>query len=243
MRVGRNLYGHARTLGLAVSAIASPAIALYVVQIGVLRHLYDDAPLVDVEIASIASPAAAGSIQISVRRHDYPHAGVPDTPKSARAVPTAPVATHPRMFRQLARSGRRGQRCPSSKPQQERREAGHSSWIFAVAGHCVVDLNEPTPRRPYASVQSAAATLEKMHAAILRSREESNVIPTPVLIDDSTQDPKQADERCLMAELSIIRAGRHYFYDGYRYQSLSEAVAYAQIVQGHKRRAVPSASL
>lgn len=118
MRIRRNLYGHARTLGLAVSAIASPAIALYVVQIGVLRHLYDDAPLVDVEIPSVASPAATGSIQISVRRHDYLHAGVADTPKSAHAVPTAPVATRPRMFRQLTRSGRNRQRCPGSKPQQ-----------------------------------------------------------------------------------------------------------------------------
>jgi hypothetical protein len=82
-----------------------------------------------------------------------------------------------------------------------------------------------------------------MHAAILRSREESNMIPTPIPVADSAQDPKQADERCLMAELSIIRAGRHYFYDGHRYQSLSDAVAYAQVVQGYKRRAGPSTTL
>ena len=94
-----------------------------------------------------------------------------------------------------------------------------------------------------ASVQKAAVALENMHAAILHSREESTVIPTPLPIDDSTQDAKQAEERCLMAELSIIRAGRHYFYDGYRYERLSDAVAYAQVVQGHKRRAAPSATL
>ena len=67
------------------------------------------------------------------------------------------------------------------------------------------------------------------------------MIPTPFPIDDSTQDANQADERCLMAELSIVRAGRHYLYDGCRYERLSEAVAYAQVVQGHTRRAIPSA--
>jgi hypothetical protein len=46
-----------------------------------------------------------------------------------------------------------------------------------------------------------------------------------------------------MAELSIIRAGRHYLYDGYRYERLSDAVAYAQVVQGYKRRAAASARL
>jgi hypothetical protein len=76
----------------------------------------------------------------------------------------------------------------------------------------------------------------------LHSREESTVIPARIPIDDSTQDAKQADECCLMAELSIIRAGRHYFYDGYRFERLSDAVAYAQVVQGHTRRAVPSAA-
>lgn len=94
-----------------------------------------------------------------------------------------------------------------------------------------------------ASVQMAAVSLQNMHAAILHSREESTVIPTPLPIDDPTQDAKQAEERCLMAELSIIRAGRHYFYDGYRYNRLSDAVAYAQVVQGRTRRAVPSARL
>ena len=88
-----------------------------------------------------------------------------------------------------------------------------------------------------------AAALESMHAAILRSREETTVIPTPLPVDDATQDAKQADERCLMAELSIIRVAGHYFYDGYRYARLSDAVAYAQVVQGYKRRAVPAATL
>jgi hypothetical protein len=83
---------------------------------------------------------------------------------------------------------------------------------------------------------------ENMHEAILRSREESNVIPTRIPIEDSTQDAKQADERCLMAELSIVRAGRHYVYDGCRYERLSDAVAYAQVVQGHTRRALASAT-
>jgi hypothetical protein len=85
--------------------------------------------------------------------------------------------------------------------------------------------------------------LAKLHEAILHSREESTVTPARTPIDDSMQDAKQADERCLMAELSIIRVGRHYLYDGYRYERLSDAVAYAQVVQGHTRRAVPSARL
>lgn len=46
----------------------------------------------------------------------------------------------------------------------------------------------------------------------------------------------EADERCLMAELSIIRGGHCYYYDGYRYERLSDAVAYAQLVQGRKHR-------
>jgi hypothetical protein len=71
---------------------------------------------------------------------------------------------------------------------------------------------------------------------------------TPTLIPNhdsppvATRDAELADESCLMAELSIFRAGRHYFYDGYRYERLSDAVAYAQLVQGHMRRAGPTAT-
>ena len=80
--------------------------------------------------------------------------------------------------------------------------------------------------------------------ANLHSREDATVIPPPPSHDNTTQnqDSQQADERCLMAELSIIRAGRHYFYDGYRYARLSDAVAYAQVVQGYARRAHPTAA-
>lgn len=81
-----------------------------------------------------------------------------------------------------------------------------------------------------------------MDAAILQSREDATVIPPPIPNDDSTQDAQQADECCLMAELSILQAGRHYFYDGYRYTRLSDAVAYAQVVQGYARRARPPAT-
>lgn len=69
------------------------------------------------------------------------------------------------------------------------------------------------------------------------------MIPTPLPKDASTQDAERADERCLMRELSIIQAGRHYYYDGYRYERLSDAVAYAQYVQGRARRAGPPATL
>ena len=57
------------------------------------------------------------------------------------------------------------------------------------------------------------------------------------------QDAAESDERCLMAELSIIRGGHWYYYDGYRYDRLSDAVAYAQLIQGRTRRPTsPAAS-
>ena len=57
------------------------------------------------------------------------------------------------------------------------------------------------------------------------------------------QDAAEADELCLMAELSIIRGGYWYYYDGHRYERLSDAVAYAQLVQGRTRRSnSPAAS-
>jgi len=56
------------------------------------------------------------------------------------------------------------------------------------------------------------------------------------------QDAAEADERCLLAELSIVRGGHWYYYDGYRYERLSDAVAYAQLVQGRTRRSGSSAA-
>lgn len=35
----------------------------------------------------------------------------------------------------------------------------------------------------------------------------------------------------LMAELSIAHGGRYYHYDGYRYERLADAVAYAELVR------------
>lgn len=43
-----------------------------------------------------------------------------------------------------------------------------------------------------------------------------------------------------MAELSIIRGRRHYFYDGYQYDRLADAIAYAQLVRGQTGRPGPS---
>ena len=80
------------------------------------------------------------------------------------------------------------------------------------------------------------------------AREDLTVIPTPIPNSVSTQGAVQdqnsaeADERCLMAELSIIRGGHWYYYDGYRYERLSDAVAYAQVVQGCARRSGSSAA-
>jgi hypothetical protein len=73
------------------------------------------------------------------------------------------------------------------------------------------------------------------------------VIPTPTPNGNFTHEAAPgpdaaADERCLMAELSIIQAGHHYFHDGYRYDRLSDAVWHAQIVQGRTRRPGSSAT-
>jgi hypothetical protein len=68
------------------------------------------------------------------------------------------------------------------------------------------------------------------------------VISTPDPNGDSTHEAVQGpdvdadDERCLMAELSIVQGGRHYFYDGYRYDSLADAVFHAQLIQGRRTR-------
>ena len=70
--------------------------------------------------------------------------------------------------------------------------------------------------------------------------------PTPNVVSKQCAAPDQeaaeADERCLMAELSIVRGGHWYYYDGYRYDRLSDAVAYAQLVQGRTRRSGSSAA-
>lgn len=59
--------------------------------------------------------------------------------------------------------------------------------------------------------------------------EDPTVIPTPIPNDNST-------ESRLIAELGIIRGGRHYFYDGYSYDRLSDAIAYARLVRGQAHR-------
>ena len=87
-----------------------------------------------------------------------------------------------------------------------------------------------------------ALVFERMQIRSTTAVEEPTVTTTPTPNGASTQgavgDPTaaEADERCLMAELSIIRGGHWYYYDGYRYERLSDAVAYAQLVQGRTRR-------
>ena len=47
------------------------------------------------------------------------------------------------------------------------------------------------------------------------------------------------DERQMIA-LSILRFGRYFYYEGYRYESLKDAIAYAAIVRSRRaRRANP----
>jgi hypothetical protein len=75
-----------------------------------------------------------------------------------------------------------------------------------------------------------------------RSPEDPTVSPTPIPNDDSTQraaqgaDTAAAEECRLMAELWIIEGGGRYFYDGYSYDRLSDAIAYAQLIRGQPRR-------
>jgi hypothetical protein len=94
----------------------------------------------------------------------------------------------------------------------------------------------------------AAIVLEIMQGRSTAAVEEPTVITTPTpngVFQQSVapvQDAAEADERCLMAELSIIRGGHWYYYDGYRYERLSDAVAYAQVVQGRTRRSGSSAA-
>jgi hypothetical protein len=62
------------------------------------------------------------------------------------------------------------------------------------------------------------------------SSEVPSVIPTPI-----------PDGECqLMAELSIVRDGRQYLHDGYCYDRLSDAVAYAELRRGQARQPGPS---
>lgn len=89
------------------------------------------------------------------------------------------------------------------------------------------------------------AASEKMRARIQHSREGPNVTRRPIPNDDfshAVQAPAAAaTEECqLLAELSIIRDGRQYLYDGYQYDRLADAIAYAQLVRGQARQSGPS---
>ena len=52
-------------------------------------------------------------------------------------------------------------------------------------------------------------------------------IPTPA--NDFTDMADEAEISRLTAEWSIAHRGRYYHYDGYRYECLADAVAYAQL--------------
>lgn len=39
-----------------------------------------------------------------------------------------------------------------------------------------------------------------------------------------------------MIELSILRSGRYYYYAGYRYDRLADAIAYAEVVRARRER-------
>lgn len=73
--------------------------------------------------------------------------------------------------------------------------------------------------------------------ATLHDREDATMTPTSM---PKVPEAANSDECRLMAELSIIRGRRHFFYDGYQYDRLADAVAYARVVRGRVRLSGPS---
>lgn len=71
----------------------------------------------------------------------------------------------------------------------------------------------------------------------------------PTNSDDSTDETAHhdranaVDSDRLMAEFSIIRSGRYYWFDGYRYEHLEDAVAYAQVIRARRQASRANASL
>jgi hypothetical protein len=61
-------------------------------------------------------------------------------------------------------------------------------------------------------------------------------------ISKEIEDERTAvnDDDAEMSALLIVRFGRHYHFDGYRYDRLADAVAYAHIVRG-RDQSVPAA--
>ena len=118
--------------------------------------------------------------------------------------------------------------------------------MLLAAGSCIRTLANIA--RYVRQRTDAGDCVRKDADTIDHSREEPTVTTTPTPNGVSTQGAvrdtaaAEADERCLMAELSIIRGGHWYYYDGYRYERLSDAVAYAQVVQGRARRSGSSAA-
>ena len=55
--------------------------------------------------------------------------------------------------------------------------------------------------------------------------------------DDSVSETARSeaasalDSERQMTEFSIVRAGRYYYYEGYRYERLDDAIAFAQVVR------------
>lgn len=67
--------------------------------------------------------------------------------------------------------------------------------------------------------------------------------------DDSTRETADhdrtnaVDSGRLTAEFSIVQYGRYYWFDNYRYESLADAVAYAQVIRTRRHAARANASL
>lgn len=57
---------------------------------------------------------------------------------------------------------------------------------------------------------------------------------TDVDANDSTDLTGESEVSRLIDEMSIAHHGRHYYFDGYRYERLEDAVAYARIVRARQ---------
>ncbi|MBB6092482.1 hypothetical protein HNQ60_001360 [Povalibacter uvarum] len=56
--------------------------------------------------------------------------------------------------------------------------------------------------------------------------------------ENTTAENTTAENAHLMTELSIVRDGRYYRYEGYCYERLADAVAYAAVVRARQARPV-----
>lgn len=70
--------------------------------------------------------------------------------------------------------------------------------------------------------------------------------PADIVANDSTASANEGEVSRLIHEMSIAHHGRHYYFDGYRYERLEDAVSYARLVrvrQAPRLRSAPFAPM